>query len=87
VAVAVRDFLLFLALLQASLFTTRTITGFSYRVIALLPNLNPGRIHMGALRTKMIEEMKLRNFSPRTQQSYLAAMIGLVKHYRRSPTN
>ena len=40
---------------------------------------------MGALRTKMIEEMKLRNFSPRTQQSYLAAMIGLVKHYRRSP--
>jgi len=40
---------------------------------------------MGALRTKMIEEMKLRNFSPRTQQSYLAAVIGLVKHYRRSP--
>jgi site-specific recombinase XerD len=33
----------------------------------------------------MIEEMKLRNFSPRTQQSYLAAMIGLVKHHRRSP--
>jgi site-specific recombinase XerD len=33
----------------------------------------------------MIEEMKLRNFSPRTQQSYLAAMVGLVKHYRRSP--
>lgn len=40
---------------------------------------------MGALRTRMIEEMKLRNFSPRTQQSYLAAVIGLVKHYRRSP--
>jgi integrase/recombinase XerD len=40
---------------------------------------------MGALRTKMIEEMKLRNFSARTQQSYLGAMVGLVKHYRRSP--
>jgi hypothetical protein len=40
---------------------------------------------MGALRTKMIEEMKLRNFSPRTEQSYLAAMMGLVKYYRRSP--
>jgi len=40
---------------------------------------------MGALRTKMIEEMKLRNFSPRTQQSYLSAMVGLVKHYRQSP--
>lgn len=40
---------------------------------------------MGALRTRMIEEMKLRNFSPRTQECYLGAMIGLVKHYRRSP--
>jgi len=40
---------------------------------------------MGALRTRMIEEMKLRNFSPRTEQSYVAAMVGLVKHYHRSP--
>ncbi len=40
---------------------------------------------MGALRTKMVEEMKLRNFSPRTQQSYLAAVVGLVKYYRQSP--
>jgi integrase/recombinase XerD len=28
---------------------------------------------MGALRTKMIEEMRLRNFSPRTEQSYVSA--------------
>jgi Phage integrase, N-terminal SAM-like domain len=42
---------------------------------------------MGALRTQIIEEMKLRNFSPRTQQSYLSAMVGLVKHYRRSPVD
>jgi hypothetical protein len=27
---------------------------------------------MGALREKMIEEMRLRNFSPRTEQSYVA---------------
>lgn len=40
---------------------------------------------MGALRTRMIEEMKLRNFSARTQESYLGAMKGLAKHYRRSP--
>jgi integrase/recombinase XerD len=40
---------------------------------------------MGALRTRMMEEMKLRNFSPRTQESYLGAMIGLAKHYRPSP--
>jgi site-specific recombinase XerD len=40
---------------------------------------------MGALREKMIEEIRLRNFSPRTEQSYVAAMVGLVKHYRRSP--
>ena len=40
---------------------------------------------MGALRQKMIEEMKLRSFSPRTQKSYVAVVVGLVKHYRRSP--
>ena len=40
---------------------------------------------MGALRTKMIEEMELRNFSSRTEKSYISAMVGLVKHYRQSP--
>lgn len=40
---------------------------------------------MGALRTRMIEEMKLRNFSPRTEQSYVSAMVGLTKYYRPSP--
>ena len=40
---------------------------------------------MGALRTKMIDEMTRRNFSPRTQQSYESAVVGLVKHYRRFP--
>jgi len=40
---------------------------------------------MGALRTKMIDEMRLRNFSSRTEQSYVSAMVGLVKHYRQSP--
>ena len=40
---------------------------------------------MGALREKMIEEIRLRNFSPRTEQCYVAAMVGLVKHYHRSP--
>ena len=40
---------------------------------------------MGALREKMIEEMKLSNFSPRTEQSYVSAMVGLAKYYRRSP--
>lgn len=40
---------------------------------------------MGALRTKMIEEMKLRSFAPRTQKSYVAAMVGLARHYRQFP--
>jgi hypothetical protein len=38
---------------------------------------------MGALREKMIVEMKLRNFAARTQKSYLAVMVGLAKHYRQ----
>jgi hypothetical protein len=40
---------------------------------------------MGALRDRMVEEMKLRNFSPATQESYLYAETRLTKHYRRSP--
>ena len=40
---------------------------------------------MGALRQKMIEEIRLRNFSPRTEQSYVSAMVGLAKYYRESP--
>lgn len=35
---------------------------------------------MGALREKMIEEIRLRNFSPRTEHSYVAAMVGLAKY-------
>ena len=40
---------------------------------------------MGELRTRMINAMQLRQFSPRTQQSYLAAVIGLAKHYYQLP--
>ena len=40
---------------------------------------------MGELRTRMIHAMELRRFSPRTQESYLAAVAGLAKHYRQPP--
>ena len=40
---------------------------------------------MGALREKMIEEIRLRNFSPRTEHSYVSAMVGLTKYYRQPP--
>jgi len=40
---------------------------------------------MGTLRKQMTEAMKLRRFSPRTQQSYLAAVTGLAKYYRTPP--
>ena len=40
---------------------------------------------MGILRERMTEEMKLRNFSPATQKSYLYAVTRLAKYYRRPP--
>ena len=40
---------------------------------------------MSALREKMIDAMLVRGFSPRTHQSYLAAIEQLAKHYRRPP--
>jgi site-specific recombinase XerD len=40
---------------------------------------------MTELRQRMIKEMTIRNFSPRTQEAYLSAVAGLAKHYRQSP--
>ena len=40
---------------------------------------------MKELRQKMVKEMVLRNFSPRTQESYQKSVYALSKHYMRSP--
>ncbi len=40
---------------------------------------------MSELRDRMIRDMTLRGFSPRTHKSYLAAVVGLAKHYHRAP--
>ncbi|HDH04416.1 MAG TPA: IS91 family transposase [Nitrospirae bacterium] len=40
---------------------------------------------MTTLRQKMIEEMTLREFSPRTQEAYLRAVTGLAKYHNQSP--
>ena len=40
---------------------------------------------MGTLRNKMIDAMKLRRFSPRTQHSYLSAVSSLAKFYNLPP--
>lgn len=40
---------------------------------------------MTALRDRMVRAMQVRGFSPRTHESYLAAVEGLARYYRRSP--
>ena len=40
---------------------------------------------MGALRDRMIEEMKLRNFSAATQRTYLYVVTRLTKYYGKAP--
>ena len=40
---------------------------------------------MRPLRQSMIDAMVLRGFSPRTQESYIGAIYGMAKHYRRDP--
>jgi site-specific recombinase XerD len=40
---------------------------------------------MTELRRRMIECMTIRGFSPRTHQSYIAAVRGLAKHYGQPP--
>jgi hypothetical protein len=40
---------------------------------------------MSELRTRMIRDMALRGFSPRTHEAYIAAVVKLAKYYKRSP--
>jgi len=40
---------------------------------------------MTELRTRMVRDMTLRGFSPRTHKSYIAAVVQLARYYRRSP--
>lgn len=40
---------------------------------------------MTELRQKMIRDMQLRRLAPRTQHSYVEAVAGLAKYYRKSP--
>jgi integrase/recombinase XerD len=40
---------------------------------------------MGELRDRMVRDMDLRNFSPRTVESYVDQVKGLAKYYRRRP--
>jgi site-specific recombinase XerD len=40
---------------------------------------------MSELRTRMIRDLTVRGLAPRTHKAYIAAVIGLATHYRRSP--
>jgi integrase/recombinase XerD len=40
---------------------------------------------MSELRTRMIRDMTVRGFSPRTHEAYIAAVVRLAKYYKRSP--
>lgn len=40
---------------------------------------------MTELRRRMIEDMQLHGFAPKTQKCYVDAVKGLAKHYGRSP--
>ncbi len=40
---------------------------------------------MSALRQRMMEDLQVRNYSPRTVEAYVAAVAKLAKHFRRPP--
>jgi len=40
---------------------------------------------MGELRDRMVQDMQVRDFSPRTQEAYLAAVRGLAVYYHKGP--
>jgi len=40
---------------------------------------------MGKLRDQMVQDMRVRDFSERTIEAYVAAVRGLAKHYGKAP--
>ena len=40
---------------------------------------------MHPLRQRMLEDMRIRNFAPSTQRSYIQAMARFAQHFGRSP--
>ena len=40
---------------------------------------------MSALRQRLIEDLQVRNYSPRTVEAYVAAVVKLTKHFMRAP--
>ncbi|MBI3406725.1 MAG: phage integrase N-terminal SAM-like domain-containing protein, partial [Planctomycetes bacterium] len=40
---------------------------------------------MTALRQRLIEDMQVRNYSPRTVEAYVAAVAKLAKHFMKAP--
>jgi site-specific recombinase XerD len=40
---------------------------------------------MGALRQRLVEDLQVRNYSPRTVEAYVAAVTKLARHFGRSP--
>src|SRR5205807_5744445 len=53
--------------------------------MASLQFITPGRCPMSELRDRMIRDMTVRGFARRTHTAYIAAVVRLAKHYRRSP--
>jgi integrase/recombinase XerD len=40
---------------------------------------------MSALRQRLIEDLQVRNYSPRTVEAYVAAVVKVAKHFMKSP--
>ena len=46
---------------------------------------DPTEVEMGQLRERMIRDMTIRGLAEKTQQAYVLAVLGLARHYNRSP--
>src|SRR5437879_490729 len=59
--------------------------GHAVRLTIISVRTSRRRCRMSALRDRMIRDMTVRGFSPRTHESYIQQVIGLARYYRRPP--